>query len=165
MLVYPNITHSPNNIISVYIRHGDKAREMHVYELKEYLVQAEQLITKLKLSRHIMLSTDDAKIINELETNLAKRQNFTFYYINTKFYRDDQQRNSKSYSLEVGKMKFTAHVIVNLLLSSLPTARAYITTLKSNFGRMIHEFMQTDGWNNQLGVVDLNQLCLHHDRC
>lgn len=145
----------PFQSISIYVRHGDKFRESRLHPFEEYLAAAEQLLATHagRLSRHIILGTDNEYIINQLETNMTTRNNFTYYY--TLFKRRNSGGPPLRYALNSGLHNFTFNSISNLIIATNPSVAGFVQTTISNWNRLINELRRADGRRASAPCIDL----------
>jgi hypothetical protein len=122
---------------------------------KEYIEAAERLVHLHGLSRHIILATDDEKIIKRIERYTGARNNFTFYYLSY----DRHNDAGGSAAFFASKHNLRLEVVVNslsdLIIGSHPNIAGFVQTTGSNFDRIVNELRKSDGKRTLYPHIDL----------
>eukprot|EP00762_Andalucia_godoyi_P002184 ANDGO_07480.mRNA.1 hypothetical protein len=133
--------------VCIHIRHGDKAREMQLHPLRDYVEGAARIVEQLGIDKRIFLSTDDENVILELG-------NFKDWEI---FYLNQERHNNMSPMQQADAMKGTKFLqisLANLLFQTMPSCRGWVQTTGSNWCRLINEVRRLQG-AEYLPFVDL----------
>lgn len=143
-LKYHNFNSKTKNkpCINVWIRHGDKYREMKLIDTNKYF-SAIQLFQRLSnIIFNIYLSTDDRNVINEF-----LKSNYSVYYLNY------TRRNDNH---KVWKKNHIYNVIsdINLSLKCI----AFIGTRKSNINRLIDELRSVSEINSNIPYFEVGKI-------
>ncbi len=107
----------------------------------------------LSLCVAVVLGTDDEHVLERLEGNLTERRGYTFYY--TRFPRKNEGGASMDMSRAMGRRRFTADAMLNLMLNTHPNLGAVVETSASNWNGMIHELIITNGITDKPPFVNL----------
>jgi len=147
-LYFPQQTY-PENSISTYVRHGDKYKEMKLYELPSYMDAAEMLVKESneKLKHTIYLSSDDDKVFQQSKDY----KNWEFFYT---------QETDRGVSHNADKTLF---YLLNLNLAL--EGDAHISTMKSNWNRLIYELASTIGFCAGCPFRELDHPCSSYEEC
>lgn len=152
VLAYPSRS-PPKQAIGMHIRHGDKKIESKLHPLTEYLDAAEILCARHGIAKVIVLSTDNERVIEELESSQAARRGFTFYY--TRFGRINDWGSPIQTAHKTGMVSFVVNSFANLILGAHPCNVAFVQTTSSNWNRLIDELRKTDGVRASAPSIDL----------
>ena len=140
--IYPQAP--PSRAICVHIRQGDKAQEMALHSVSEYLAAAETYSRNLNVT-DIFLTTESPSVLEEIMSAemSARFPTFTYYYTNYPRVRDSiapvkmAQRLGPSYLALVS--------LANLYLGAHPSCEAFVETTSSNWCALINDLRVTDG--------------------
>ena len=140
----------PSSCAYAFVRHGDKATESRLLPLSQYVGVLEDLASTGFVSRDLVLSTDDPKVVSEaLNMQQAGRLQGVYYTD----YPRKQFRSIKAQVKELGKANEVVHSTLNALLPL--ECRAFVCTDTSNTGRLVREMRYL--WGRQHTVyVDLS---------
>ena len=161
-----------SNYISLFVRRGDKASEMRIAPLEEY-IDAVRLIqskyshftsistTKPEQSNVIFINSEDDRPIKDLrEWNKKKQQNkYSIYTIENLYNRSDL---SSAKSVEEKRNERIAvhhpleYISMIMSINYLVKGNAYVCTLGSNFCRLVDELRATVGGKADHPYVDLS---------
>lgn len=128
--------------INVWIRHGDKYREMKLIETNKYFSAIELFKRLSNIKFHIYLSTDDRNVINEFI-----KSNYSVYYLNYSRRNDDNNNWKKDHI-------FNVISDINLSLECI----AFIGTRKSNINRLIDELRSTSDTNSNIPYFEIGTI-------
>eukprot|EP00850_Spirogloea_muscicola_P000364 SM000001S04766 [mRNA] locus=s1:2067475:2069984:- [translate_table: standard] len=128
----------PRPIASINVRQGDKAREMRLYAFAAFMWYAYRLRYRIPDLRHLWLSTEMQKVIE----NTSKHRRWSFFF--TRVPRQSGFRTSmQAYEQKSGVETMTANAFANLLIAS--ECDYFIGVLGSNWNRLINELRLTNG--------------------
>eukprot|EP01122_Echinamoeba_exundans_P015667 TRINITY_DN7551_c0_g1_i1.p1 TRINITY_DN7551_c0_g1~~TRINITY_DN7551_c0_g1_i1.p1 ORF type:complete len:437 (+),score=49.75 TRINITY_DN7551_c0_g1_i1:64-1374(+) len=144
--LFGGVDRYPQRALGIHVRHGDKAQEMTLHDLPDYLDAAEKLKkdhSYLGMSNVVILSTEDLDVIDKAERWNSLHPNTTqwqFIYLN------DAKKNNQ-WAVSATRWHF-----VNAFLAA--RADAWVLTTASNWCRLINEIRKTTGKYNH-ALVDL----------
>ena len=141
--------------IAIYVRHGDKAREMKLVPFSEYVTVADYM-WKHKLVQnnnnqqdknklHIFFGTETASVLNEA-IQWSKTANMSLYHTNLY---DLAPRHSSQHKL--------AYISMLLNLEYSLKCDAWVCTTMSNWCRVIDELRATVGGKANYQYADLSR--------
>jgi hypothetical protein len=133
----------PNDLITVHIRWGDKAREMKLLAAADYVAAVQHIVTKRNLSKvTIYVATEDPGAVTAFRTACPSEWTvFVDAYVS-----DFRQNRNAEYN---GNPKMTAALhglpgfkALGSLLVAME-ARDYVLTTKSNWSRLLNELRKS----------------------
>lgn len=139
----------PRPLVSIHVRQGDKAKEMKVVGLKDYMKLAWQLRNRFPQARSIWLSTEMQEVIEESK---AYSGWWDIYYTNVS--RQTGNTSMASYEASLGRIISTNYPLVNFLLSA--DADFFIGALGSSWCYLI-DGMRTTGGRVMAGYLSVNK--------
>lgn len=144
-----------NYDVSIYVRHGDKDKEMNLVSNEQYM-SALSIIQKIlnKKQLNIFLSTEDPNTIEWF----TKHTNYSITYFNFVLENIDLIK-----SMELGSV-LTQQMLANLKHSLF--SKYVIGTLSSNWNRLILELrMTTAGYANNYYFEVGDHICVSLEHC
>lgn len=148
-LVYNKKRNEINNYpcINVWIRHGDKYKEMKLIDTKYYFTAIKLFERLSNIKFNIYLSTDDRAAIDTFALS-----NYTVYYLNYSRYNDNNSN---------WKINHIYNVISDIELSL--QCIAFIGTRKSNINRLIDELRCTEDRYSNTPYFEIGEI--HKTNC
>ncbi len=164
----------PKNVVAIYVRRGDKAREMRMSPMSEY-IDGIRLLWSLKYldspaapsPRLIFLASESSQVIEEMtdyvevqqpKSNTSATERYSLYYTNV-FDRKGLYAEKSAQERDAGAAH-THHPeeYLNMLLNihHLIQGDAWVCTIGSNFCRVVDELRATVGGKAGGAFVDLS---------
>ncbi|KAG7556971.1 hypothetical protein ISN44_As11g029720 [Arabidopsis suecica] len=140
----------PRPILSVHVRMGDKACEMRVAALEEYMRLADRIKDRFPELNKIWLSTEMKEVVDKSKDYGQWR----FYY--TEVVRQVGNKSMAEYEASLGRETSTNYPLVNFLMAS--EADFFVGALGSTWCFLI------DGMRNTGGKVMSGYLSVNKDR-
>ncbi|ESQ32324.1 hypothetical protein EUTSA_v10003947mg [Eutrema salsugineum] len=140
----------PRPMLSVHVRMGDKACEMRVAALEEYMRLADRIRDRFPELNRIWLSTEMKEVVEKSKDYGQWR----FYY--TKVARQVGNKSMAEYEASLGRETSTNYPLVNFLMAS--EADFFVGALGSTWCFLI------DGMRNTGGKVMSGYLSVNKDR-
>ncbi|VVA95752.1 unnamed protein product [Arabis nemorensis] len=140
----------PRPMLSVHVRMGDKACEMRVAALEEYMRLADRIRDRFPELNRIWLSTEMKEVVDRSKDY----ENWRFYY--TEVPRQVGNKSMAEYEASLGREMSTNYPLVNFLMAS--DADFFIGALGSTWCFLI------DGMRNTGGKVMSGYLSVNKDR-
>ncbi|XP_010494120.1 PREDICTED: uncharacterized protein LOC104771314 [Camelina sativa] len=140
----------PRPMLSVHVRMGDKACEMRVAALEEYMRLADQIRDRFPELNRIWLSTEMKEVVDRTKDYTHWR----FYY--TQVARQVGNKSMAEYEASLGREMSTNYPLVNFLMAS--EADFFVGALGSTWCFLI------DGMRNTGGKVMSGYLSVNKDR-
>ncbi|CAE6126134.1 unnamed protein product [Arabidopsis arenosa] len=140
----------PRPMLSVHVRMGDKACEMRVATLEEYMRLADRIRDRFPELNRIWLSTEMKEVVDRSK-NYA---HWRFYY--TEVARQVGNKSMAEYEASLGREMSTNYPLVNFLMAS--DADFFVGALGSTWCFLI------DGMRNTGGKVMSGYLSVNKDR-
>lgn len=140
----------PRPMLSVHVRMGDKACEMRVAALEEYMRLADRIRDRFPELNRIWLSTEMKEVVDRSKDYAHWR----FYY--TKVARQVGNKSMAEYEASLGREMGTNYPLVNFLMAS--DADYFVGALGSTWCFLI------DGMRNTGGKVMSGYLSVNKDR-
>eukprot|EP00897_Mesotaenium_endlicherianum_P002107 jgi/Mesen1/1924/ME000146S01014 len=124
-------------IVSLHVRQGDKAGEMHIFSLAAYVWLLERLRLHVPHLHHVWLSTEMQIVVEQS----AAYADWTFWF--SQIQRQNGTTTMSDYEAAVGEDRLTDISFANLIISS--ECDYFVGTLGSNWERLINELRVTNG--------------------
>jgi hypothetical protein len=140
----------PRPMLSVHVRMGDKACEMRVAALEEYMHLADRIRDRFPELNRIWLSTEMKEVVDRSKDYAHWR----FYY--TEVARQVGNKSMAEYEASLGREMSTNYPLVNFLMAS--EADFFVGALGSTWCFLI------DGMRNTGGKVMSGYLSVNKDR-
>lgn len=153
----PTIISPPNKSIAMFIRHSDKKGETKLHSFGEYMDAADGVVLQNGAIKHIILGTDNEHIIENLENNISERRGYTFYYTMFARNNDGDGGSMRVAATSSGVYNYTIGAIADLMIGSHPNINSFIVTSTSNWNRLIHELVISDGYHTNPVFIDLQK--------
>lgn len=150
--VYP--AGPPEKAICMHIRQGDKAIEMALHPVEEYLAEAERFRVQLQVS-HIFVTTESQSVMDEImsEGISSRFPHFTYYF--TQYPRmTDATTTPMAFASAVGRSYLALVSLANLYIGVHPSCVAFVETTSSNWCEIINDIRLTDGYRAKAPLVD-----------
>lgn len=170
MKEYESFRDKPDTeVVSIYLRRGDKGKEMRIAEYDEY-VDGIRLLKDLgflsaKTNKALFFGTEAQRTINDIQLIVNKSehlQDFKLYYTNV-FPREglfagmDEGERNNALAKGLPIVKEPQEYLSALLnIYYLVQADAWVCTLGSNFCRLVDELRATIGGRGGLPYIDLS---------
>ena len=155
---------SPNQLITVHIRWGDKGSEMELVPIMDYIHAVQDIVTQQNIPNnetYIYLATEDPRALQQFQNNMNVE--WTLYI--DQFYVDMlPHRNNATQEVAGVAKKGYGHVGILALGSLLVSMEAnhFVLTSASNWSRLINELRRNiirprcSNNDDEGGVVDIN---------
>lgn len=154
-----------NNTVGIYVRRGDKSREMRISPLTEY-IDAMRLIWSLNYlpnataPRVIFLASESSEVIDEMTQYVQNHTTMYEMYYTTVFDRKGLLAEKSASERDAGaEILHHPDEYLSMLLNihHLLQANAWVCTLGSNFCRVFDELRATVGAKAGAPFVDLSE--------
>jgi hypothetical protein len=144
-LVFEKAGQVPKNLITVHIRWGDKAREMRLVPVSNYMQAIQQVLDRRKSNDktvNILLATEDPKAVEEFRQLAPPEWNIYLdqYYTDMLPYRKSEYNGSPKMSAQLNGR--TGLVALGSLLVAME-ANDFILTTASNWSRLYNELRKS----------------------
>lgn len=140
----------PRPLLSIHVRMGDKACEMEIVELEEYMRLAHRIRKHFPHLNNVWLSTEMQQVIDKSKSYSG----WNFYYTNVT--RQVGNTSMASYEASLGRERSTNNPLVNFLMAT--EADFFTGALGSTWCVLI------DGMRNTGGKVMAGYLSVNKDR-
>jgi hypothetical protein len=144
-LVFEKVGQVPKDLITVHIRWGDKAREMQLVPISDYIQAIEEVLDQRKSNdktANIFLATEDPQAVKEFQKLAPAKWNIYLdqYYTDMLPYRISEYNGSPKMSAQLNGR--TGLVALGSLLVAME-ANDFILTTASNWSRLFNELRKS----------------------
>ena len=164
-LVFQKESQVPKDLITVHIRWGDKAREMKLVSIQEYIEAVNQILDKRpgasRDKANIYLATEDPEAVKQFQEAMPSTGWKLFLdqaYVEMLPYRVVEYNGSPKMSKAVGGR--AGLVVLGSLLVAME-ANDFVLTTSSNWSRLVNELRKSivePRCNNCTSIVDLRKV-------